>query len=146
MPPPNHRVNTTQETHSSLDSRLQPTEFVFNRGSEQNEEPCRVGAKSLDHLVRIDTVTQALRHRFPLVGPFDAISDHALRQQTLHWFIEINQTNVAHKLGPEPRINQVHDRMRISTDVLIHRCPVLHNVRIKRCAFVSWIAITEEVP
>jgi len=81
----------------------------------------------------IDAIAETLRHRLPLVSPFDTIGDHPLRQEFLHRLVKINQANVAHKLGPEARVDQMHHRVGIAADVLIHRRPEFGERGIECC-------------
>ena len=132
VPAPNHRVNAPQKSDRAFDPAFRPAQFVFNRRGKQNEQARRIGAERCNHLVGIDAVAETLRHRLPFVSAFDAIRDHALRQQSLHRLVKRNQTEVAHELGPEARVDQVHHRVRVAADVLIDRRPLLSDLRIER--------------
>src|SRR5256885_9318551 len=90
LPLPNHRVDTPEKTHCAFNSGFRPAQLVFNRRGKQYEQPRRVSTKRRDHLVRIDSVAETLRHRFPLVSAFDAVRHHSLRQQSLYRLIELD--------------------------------------------------------
>src|SRR5688572_12564465 len=98
LPTPNHRVDASHKTNSAFGSCFRPAQLVFRWSSEQHEQPGSVGAKCFNHLVRIDTVAETLRHRFPFVSSLDAVRHHPLRQQLLDGLVEVDQTNVAHEL------------------------------------------------
>ena len=146
MPAPDQGIGAPQEPDRSFDSRLRPAQFVFNGRRKQDKQPRRIRAIGRDHLIGIDAVAQAFGHGLPLVGAFDAISDHALSQQSLYRLIKGDQPQVTHDLGPEPRVDQMHDGVRVAADVLVHRRPLRRKLRIEWRRIVTRIAIAKEVP
>ncbi|ABA48399.1 hypothetical protein BURPS1710b_3452 [Burkholderia pseudomallei 1710b] len=65
------------------------------------------------------------------------VEHHPLREQVLRRFAERDETEIAHHLRPEARVQQVQDRVLDAADVLIHRHPVVgaridHRLRVGR--------------
>ena len=55
----------------------------------------------------------------------DLVQDHALRQQVGERLLERGQAEIAHHARPEPRVQQVQDRVLDAADVLVDGHPVV---------------------
>src|SRR2546427_3541779 len=113
MPAPDHGVYAAQKANSALDSSFGPAQLVLRRRGKEHKQPRGIGAKGSNHFIRIHSIAETLGHRSPIVCAFYSISDHALRQESLDRLLERNQTNIAHELGPEARVDQMHHGMRV---------------------------------
>ena len=88
---------------------------------------------------------------FVVAAEVDVIEQHALREQARERLVALHESQVAHHLGPEARVQQVQDRVLDAADVLVHRHPVVvarvdHRRRVRaRVAHVVPRRIDERV-
>ena len=92
------------------------------------------------HVIGRDHVAQGFRH----LGP---VADyHALGEHLAHRLAVCDQTDVAHHLRPEARIDQVQNGVLHAPDVLVNGEPVIDLRGIKRRRGVLRIAVAVEIP
>ena len=119
--------HAVQELVHAADAGRAPRAALVPGAHEHQEQPDRVGAVARDQLVRVLDVAPALAH--PLaVGA----QDLALVEQPPERLALLDQADVAHRLGPEPAVQQVHDRVLRAARVLLDGRPGLDQVRIDR--------------
>jgi hypothetical protein len=73
------------------------------------------------------------------------VQHHPLREQIDERLIQFNETQVAHRLGPKARIQQVQDCVLDAPDVLIHRHPV-GNTLVHHGAPIIRTGVAQVVP
>ncbi len=71
---------------------------------------------------------------------------HALTQQLFCWFVRVDHTRVAHQFVEEAEVEQVHDGMFNTTDIDIHRQPVVCRVRIQHPFLILRAGVARVVP
>ena len=108
---------------------------------EHQVQPDRVGAVARDQRVGVLDVAAALAH--PLaVGA----QDLALVEQPVERLALVHQPQVAHRLGEEPAVQQVHHGVLGAARVLVHGGPVLDEVHVHRALGVVRREVAEPVP
>src|SRR5207302_9283314 len=121
-------------------TRLLPVEVAVWGRSEERVHARGIGPEAGDHLVERDHVAFALRH---LRAIFD---HHALGEEMKDRLVVANQSNVAHELGPEARINKVQNGVFHTADVLVDGEPVFDRLRVKWAIRKPGIGIPVEIP
>src|SRR5207245_828571 len=104
------------------------------------KEPRGIGSEALYYVVWRDHISLALRHGRTHVR------DHSLRKQPLDRLIVLDETHVAHHLGPEARINKVQDGVRDSADVLVDLEPIRDFLAVERGIGILRVAVAIEIP
>ena len=117
-----------------------PVEVAVGRRGEEAVKARGIGAIARDHFVRADDISQALRH-------FGAVFDHhALGKEAFDRFVVGDETEIAHELRPEARIDQMQNRVLNSANILIDGKPILRGPRTKRRVVVVRVGVAVEVP
>ena len=110
--------DAVEEAGDAADAGRAPRPALIPRAHEHQEEPDGVGPVAPDEFVRVLNVAAALAH--PLaVGA----EDLALVEEPLERLAFVDQAQVVHGLGEEPRIEQVHDRVLGAAGVLVDGAP-----------------------
>jgi hypothetical protein len=107
-----------------------PVDVVLEGPGEQHDQPHRVGAPALDDRHRLDDVALRLGHR-------GAAVDHlALVHQPWERLDEPDHPHVVQRLGEEPAVQQVQDRVLDPAGVLVGRHPPVDVLATERAAVV----------
>ena len=118
-------VDAGEEAADAFDAGVLPVEIAVGRRGEERVHAGGVGAVFRDHVVGRDDVAEALRH-------FRAVlDDHALGEQALGRLVVFHESDVAHELGPEARVDEVQDGVFGSADVLVDGEPIIHGVHVE---------------
>ncbi len=118
-----------------------PRPALVPRPHEHQEQPDRVGAVALDQVVGILDVAPRLRHALAV-----GTQDLALVEQPQERLVLLDQADVAHGLGPEAAVQQVHHRVLGAAGVLVDRCPVIDQGEVDRACLVVRRQVAEPVP
>ena len=138
---PRHKsIHPSQEALYAFNSLILPIQIAIRRRGKQAVETRSVGAIARHHLVRRNHISKALGH---LGAIFD---HHALGEQALDRFIVLYQSEVAHALGPETRIDKVQNGVLHTANVLVNRKPIANGFAGERRFVVVRIGVAIEVP
>ena len=125
----------------AADAARAPRPALVPRAHEHQEQADRVGAVARDQLVGVLRRCRGSCH--PLaVGA----QDLALVEQPLERLALLHQADVAHRLGPEPAVQQVHHRVLGAARVLLDGRPALGHVVVDRRVVLVRRQVAEPVP
>src|SRR3989304_3938962 len=123
------------------DPRRAPRTALIPRAHEHQEQPDGVGAVARHELIRILDVAARLAHPLAI-----RTQDLALVEQPEERLILVDQADVAHGLGEEPAVQEVHDGVLGAARVLVHRGPAIHEGTIDCAAGLLRGEVAETVP
>src|SRR6267378_1220920 len=135
-----HPINSIQKSPRPINTLLAPLQILLRRRRKQRIQPPRIRSILFRHLFRTHHISARLRHRHA------ALLHHPLRKQPRDRLAMLHQSQVPHHLAPEPRIQQVQNRMRDPANILVNRKPVRRLRRIKRSLIIVGIAVPVEIP
>ena len=133
-------IDPPEESLDALDAGVLPIEVAVRGSGEQHVETCAVGAVAGDHFIRRNHIPAALGHGRALVG------DHPLREEAPDGFVVLDQSQVAHHLGPEARVDQVQDGVFDAANVLIDGKPIRDGLGIEGRLIVTRVGVAIEIP
>ena len=121
----NHAIHASQKPADPCDPILLPIQIAIRRSRKQRIHPRSIRPISRHHIVRRNHIPPRLRH-------LRAVLDHhALRKLPRRRLIVGDHSQIPHHLGPEPRVNQMQNRVLHPANVLVDRKPVIRNSRRK---------------
>ncbi len=71
---------------------------------------------------------------------------HALSEQALKRFIEVQESAISKDFGKKARVEQMQNGVLNAADVLIDRQPVIHSLRRKGRFWVVGVGVAQKVP
>ena len=125
--------DAAKEAHHATDAARRPGAALIPRAHEHQEEAHRVGAMLADELVGVLHVAARLRHALAV-----GAEDLPLIEEARERLGFTDQSKVAHRLGKEARVEQMHHGMFGTAGVLINWAPGIHEFSINRPTFVLW--------
>lgn len=129
-----------EEAVSARNAFVIPFEVFVGGGDEEEEEPRSVDPECFFNFFLGDNVSFALAHdRSFLVY-------HALVKEADAWFVNGEEANISEKFGKEPKVNEVHCRVFLATDVRVNGHPVRSFFWAERLCVVMLVAVAQEVP
>src|ERR1700693_755298 len=116
---PRHKsIHAAQEALYAFNSFILPVKIALRGRGKQAVQTGGIGTVAGYHLVRSNHVPKALGH---LGAVFD---HHALSEQAFDGLIILYESEVAHALGPEARIDQVENGVLHASNVLVNGKPI----------------------
>ncbi len=132
--------HVVQPSHDALDAARIPRPALIPRADEHQVRPHRVGAVAVHQVVRVHHVAAALGHLLGVLA-----QDDALVEQPQHRLVEVHQPQIAHDLGPEAGVEQVHRGVLDAAGVLVHGQPG-HGGRVDGAQVVVGAQVAVLVP
>ena len=125
----------------AVNAHIAPGAALVPGANEHQETAHRVGAHHPHHIIRVDHIAPALAHLF-VVSP----QDDALVKEAQKGLVKIHQPQIPHNLDEKAGIEQVQNGVFRAAGVLIHRQPLLEQLRVKGAVGVAGADVTEQIP